>query len=258
MRTRRLSWAMACVRSTGRVSRCRRARLRKVLEVRSLTGRGDRADSARSAPGVRRGIAERVTIALFHSMFGLRPVERAAAARLRGCGYRVLVPDLFAGATVGGGEPPAWEEGFALMERVGWETIVSRAEAAVRDLPPATVLFGVSMGAGVVGSLWPSRLDAAGVILLHAPASVPRGVPRDTPVQLHVADDDPFAPREQLTAFRDSAASAGVDAKLYTYAGVEHFFIDPHLPDYDSRAAELAWRRSLALLDGLARRRDET
>lgn len=48
---------------------------------------------------------------------------------------------------------PVAEVGFALMDRIGWETIVARARAAVRDLPPGTVLGGFSMGVGVVGSL---------------------------------------------------------------------------------------------------------
>jgi dienelactone hydrolase len=184
-------------------------------------------------------------------MFGLRPVERAAAERLRAAGHRVVVPDLFAGNVVGGGRPPTVEDGFALMEGVGWETIVARARAAVRDLPASTVLCGLSMGAGVVGSVWPSRLDAAGAILLHAPAAVPDGVRPGTPVQVHIAAGDPFAPADQLAAFHDSAVLAGADAALYTYPGAGHLFTDPELPDYDRRAADRTWRRVCALLETL-------
>jgi dienelactone hydrolase len=193
------------------------------------------------------GAREPVTIALFHSMFGLRPVERGVADRLRAAGHVVVAPDLFAGA-VADRAVPRWEDGFALMEDVGWETIVKRARAAVRDLPPETVLCGLSMGVGVIGSLWPERLEAAGAILLHAPTTVPEGVPEGTPVQLHIGVGDPFAPEDQLAAFRDSAARAGADAALYSYPGAGHFFTDPELPDHDPGAADCAWRRASTLL----------
>jgi hypothetical protein len=62
---------------------------------------------------------EPVTIAMFHSMFGLRPVEKAAADRLRSVGHRVVGPDLFAGSVAGGGRRPTIEEGFTLMRKVG-------------------------------------------------------------------------------------------------------------------------------------------
>jgi dienelactone hydrolase len=54
-----------------------------------------------------------VFVVLFHSMFGLRAVEFAAAERFRATGRQVLVPDLFAGATV----PGDVDAGFALMDR---------------------------------------------------------------------------------------------------------------------------------------------
>ena len=114
-------------------------------------------------------------VVLFHSMFGLRAVELSAAERLRGSGHRVLTPDLFAGAVAAGhGSTPALEDGFALMERIGWDTIVGRARAAVRELPASTVLGGFSMGVGVIGSLWPDRPAAAGVFLLHNPIAAAR------------------------------------------------------------------------------------
>lgn len=199
----------------------------------------------------RDALEEPVTVALFHSMFGLRRVERAAADRLRAAGHRVVAPDLFAGTVAGRGRVPTVEDGFALMEAIGWETIMTRARAAVRDLPASAVLWGFSMGVGVVGSLWPERLEAAGAILLHASTVVPDGVRPGTPVQAHVAAGDPFAPARQLAAFRDSAAHAGADAALYTYPTAGHFFTDADLPDHNRTAAERAWHRVGRMLETL-------
>jgi dienelactone hydrolase len=191
-----------------------------------------------------------VTVVLFHSMFGLRQVELLAADRLRAAGHRVVTPDLFAGAVAAEqGSAPTLEDGFALMARIGWETIVARARAAVRDLPPSSVLGGFSMGVGVVGSLWPERLAASGVFLLHATTPVPGGVGAGKPVQAHVADGDRFAPPDQLAAFRASAVYAGAEATLHTYPGAGHFYSDPSLPDYDAIATDRTWRHVHALLD---------
>jgi dienelactone hydrolase len=191
------------------------------------------------------------TVVVFHSMFGLRAVEHTAAEHLRSGGHHVVVPDLFDGAVAGRGAMPTTEDGFALMEVIGWAAIVERAQAAVRDLPADTVLCGLSMGAGVVGAIWPDRLDAAAAILLHAPTIVPRGVAPGTPVQVHVAVADPFAPADQLAAFHASATRAHADASLYTYPGAGHLFTDDELPDYDRGAADETWRRAGALLAAL-------
>jgi dienelactone hydrolase len=192
---------------------------------------------------------EPVTVILFHSMFGLRSVELSAARRLRESGHQVVTPDLFAGAVAGRhGTTPVLDDGFALMERIGWDMIVTRARAAVRDLPADAVLGGFSMGAGVIGSLWPDRPAAAGVFCLHATTTVPEDVPSGTPVQTHVAIDDAFAPADQLAAFQTSAAHAGADATLYTYSGAGHFYTDPSLPDHDPIATERTWQHIDTLL----------
>ncbi len=129
-------------------------------------------------------------IALFHSMLGLRPAERRAADRLRAAGHDVVTPDLFAGRTT-----ETIEGGFELKDVVvGWPTIERRARAAVRELPAETVLAGISMGAGVVHTLLPSRPDTAVVLLLHGVAGIPTTARTALPVQLHIAERDPFAP----------------------------------------------------------------
>ncbi|GLY87245.1 dienelactone hydrolase family protein [Actinoallomurus iriomotensis] len=198
------------------------------------------------------GAGGRLTVVLFHSMFGLRPVELSAAERLRAAGHHVVTPDLFAGEVAG--DVPALEDGFALMGRIGWETIVARARAAVRDLPPSTVLGGFSMGVGVVGALWPDRPAAAGAFLLHATASVPPGIPAGTPVEAHVADGDRFAPPEQMAALRASAEHAGAEFSLHTYPGAGHFYSDPSLPDFDPIATDRTWQHVDGLLEKARRR----
>jgi len=189
-----------------------------------------------------------VYVALFHSMFGLRAVELAAAERLRDAGHHVVIPDLFAGATVAGD----LDAGFSLMERVGWDTIVRRARDALAGVPSAAVLGGFSMGVGVVGALWPERLEAAGAFLLHAPTLVPPGLRAGTPVQLHVGEDDAFAPPDQLVVFRDSAKQSGAAASVHQYPGVGHFFTDVTLPEYDAAATARTWDHVLSLLDAVS------
>jgi dienelactone hydrolase len=188
-------------------------------------------------------------VVLFHSVLGLRPVERRAADRLRAAGHHVVTPDLYAGATAS-----TLEEGFALKERSGgWDAIVRRAEDAVCDLPADTVLAGFSMGTGIVHMLLPYRPDTAGVLLLHGMAAIPATARGGLPVQLHVADPDTFAPPADVTAWRTTVARSGADPHVFTYPRVGHFFTDTELPDHDEHATTLTWRRALGFLQTLSR-----
>ncbi|WIX97647.1 dienelactone hydrolase family protein [Amycolatopsis mongoliensis] len=183
------------------------------------------------------------TIALFHSVLGLRPVELGFAARLREAGHRVVTPDLYDGRTAS-----TIEESFALKDTVGWTAVVRRARDAVRDLPAETVLMGVSMGAGVVQEVLPDRPHTAGVVLLHAVGALPASVRAGLPALVHVADPDPIAPPARVTAWCDAAARAGADAEVFRYPGIGHFSTDPESPDHDEPAAGLTWRRVLEFL----------
>jgi dienelactone hydrolase len=185
-------------------------------------------------------------IVLLHSVFGLRPVEKGAADRLRVAGHEVSTPDLYmgqVGATI--------EEGFALKDQIGWVTLVQRAHDALRGLPDNAVLVGVSMGAGIIHELLPHRPGTAGVLLLHGIAQIPATAREGLPVHLHAADPDPFAPPAAVAAWRAAAADSGAAAQVFTYPGIGHFYTDAELPDYDEQAATLTWQRALTFLDTL-------
>lgn len=175
-------------------------------------------------------------IVLFHSSLGIRLVEREAAARLRALGHRVTLPDLYAGRTAA-----STDEGLLLMRDVGWPAICRRARAALADVPDTSLLFGISMGAGVIGEVWPERPATRAIVLLHGLAAIPARVEPGTPIAVHVADRDPFAPPDDVARWQERAAAAGLRPHLAIYPGVRHFFTDPALPDHDPAASAAAW-----------------
>lgn len=97
---------------------------------------------------------------MFHSVYGLRPVELRLAAQLRVSGHSVITPDLYAGLAA-----DTIEEGFALADRVGWAAITGRARAVLDEQSGDVVLAGISMGASVVEALFPDQARIAGVLL---------------------------------------------------------------------------------------------
>jgi dienelactone hydrolase len=175
-------------------------------------------------------------IVLFHSALGLRTVEHEAAARLEDWGHRVTLPDLYAGRAADAIDP-----GLALMDEIGWTTICERARAALAEVPDTAVLFGMSMGAGVIGEIWPERLATRAIILLHGLATIPAHVKSATPVAVHVADPDAFIPHGEVERWQARAAAAGMLATIATYPGAGHFFTDPALPDFSPAATEATW-----------------
>ncbi|MCO8272152.1 dienelactone hydrolase family protein [Actinoplanes sp. TRM 88003] len=178
------------------------------------------------------------SVAIFHSAYGLRPSVHAAAGRMRAAGHTVVTPDLY-------GLPPAdsLDQAAALADKVGWPEIVARGRAALRDMPPRTVLAGFSMGTGVVDALLAERPHTAGLLLLGgAPAGA--AIPAGLRAQLHVADPDPeFVPAPAVTGWADAMDQAGAIFEVYRYPAVGHLWMDEDLPDHDELATDLLWSR---------------
>jgi dienelactone hydrolase len=187
-----------------------------------------------------------VQVVVFHSACGLRQAEAGAAVRLRAAGHEVITPDLYDGQAAS-----TMDDALALMDRVGWQVICARARRALQGVPEEAVLAGFSMGAGVIGSVWDQRPAAAGVVLLHGIAPIPASVRAGLPVQVHLAEDDPFAPRQAVARWQADAVRAGLAAQVFTYPGAGHFYTDPHLGDYDAVSADQTWQRVTAFLAAL-------
>jgi dienelactone hydrolase len=187
-----------------------------------------------------------VQVVLFHSAYGLRQAEAGAAARLRAAGHDVITPDLYDGQTA-----TTLNAALALMDTVSWEVICARARRALRAVPATAVLAGFSMGAGVIGSVWDQRRAAAGVVLLHGIAPIPASARPGLPVQVHLAEDDPFASGQAVARWQADADRVGLAAQVFTYPGAGHYYTDPCLAEYHPASAGRTWQRVTAFLSAL-------
>ncbi|WP_405981097.1 dienelactone hydrolase family protein [Streptomyces sp. NBC_00158] len=189
-----------------------------------------------------------MNIMLFHSTYGLRPAVHAAADRLREAGHEVQVPDLFEGRTFA-----TFEEGAAYQEEVGRDELLKRAVLASAPFSDRGLVYaGFSFGGSVAQHLALADDKARGLLLLHGTADLDEDASADElPVQLHIADPDPYETHDWLTAWYLRMRRAGADVEVHGYAGAGHLFTDPDLEDYDARAAEETWKAALAFLDTL-------
>jgi len=188
----------------------------------------------------------RSPILLLHSMYGLRPAVHAAADRLRAAGHEVHVPDLYGGRTA-----DTAEEGMALKEEIGADELLKRAVRAAAPVSDRGLVYaGFSLGGSIAQNLALADAKARGLLLLHGTSDIADDTTTDElPVQLHVADPDPFEPHDWLNAWYLRMGRAGADVEVFRYPGAGHLYTDPQLPDYDEQAAEATWRVALGFLD---------
>jgi dienelactone hydrolase len=183
-------------------------------------------------------------ILLFHSILGLRPIERDLAREWEAAGHRVTLPDLYEGRAA-----DDYDQGFSHYREVGPAQVAARAAAAAQAAPADAVLAGVSMGAGLVGDLWGARPRSKGALLIAGVAPWSPDLRPGLPVQAHIARPDPFDDEGYFDDWTRTNPGAALD--LRRYDGPGHYFLDPALPDHDQAAAREARTAMLAFLAAL-------
>jgi len=190
------------------------------------------------------------SIALFHSVLGVREGVTDAADRLRTAGHDVLVVDQYDSRVF-----DDYETAGAYVEEVGFPALMAGAADAVRDLPDGFVAAGFSNGAGMAEYVATQR-PCSGVLLVSG--ALPMAVlgaswPARLPAQLHRTTGDPFRSAEWDRAFADDVTAAGGRLEVVEHPGEGHLFTDPSLPaEYDPRATERLWREALAFCERVA------
>lgn len=166
-------------------------------------------------------------IALFHSELGHRPAFTAAAERLTALGHTVHAPELFTG------EPPAEPDTDALLRT---------AVAAVAPHSAAGLVYaGFGLGAALAQNLALADERARGLLLFHGTSDLRDDAATAIPVQLHMAEPDPYETEDWLGAWYLRMGRAGADTEVHRYHGAGHLFTDDGLPDWDAEASRIAW-----------------
>lgn len=188
------------------------------------------------------------SIALFHSVLGVRPGVLDAAERLRAAGHEVLVVDQYDGRVF-----DDYEEAGAHVDRVGFPALMQAAVDTVAGLPDGFVAAGLSNGAGMAEYVVTQRSCRGALLIAGALPLAVLGVdawPAGVPVQVHHAEGDPKHSPEWLDAFVADVRRATASVEVFGYPGSGHLFTDPSLPaEYDAEGTELLWRRALTFVD---------
>ena len=189
------------------------------------------------------------TIALFHSVLGVREGITQAAEHLRAAGHEVLVVDQYDGTSF-----DSYDDGNRFVEEVGgFPVLMDRAVRAVEGLPDGFVAFGFSNGGGMAEYVATQRsvscvIMVSGSLPLHF-----LGQSRwpGVPAQIHYTLDDPKRQEGWADELAASISESGAWAEVYSYPGTGHLFTDPTLPDeYDPELTEQLWAHIDPFLPG--------
>ena len=190
-------------------------------------------------------LAGMTSIALFHSVLGVRHGVLDAANRLRSAGHDVRVVDQYEGRIF-----DDYAEASSFAASIGYPALMQRAVNAVADLPNGFVVAGFSNGGGMAEYVATQR-SVSGVLMLSGALALDMiGVerwPAGVPGQIHYTAGDPFRNQDGIDAVLAAAREADVDMAMFDYPGNGHLFTDASLPkEFDAGATELLWERVLA------------
>ena len=203
-------------------------------------------------------------VIIIHGGWGYSDNVREQAERLARSGYVGYAVDMYAMGPVtthledDRGARKLLEDN-PLLRAMRFSLAVERLKQHPRVDPHRISAIGYCWGGEVIlemaraGARFDALITFAGILSTDNPA--PAGYVSPRILVLH-GDSDPYAPLEQVEAFRSEMTAAGADFEIVVYPDVEHAFTQPYARDanmrgisYDEEADNDSWNRMLALLD---------
>jgi carboxymethylenebutenolidase len=188
-------------------------------------------------------------VLVLHAWWGLTDGFREIADRLAREGFVALAPDSYGDGRVARTIEEA-EERIERLDLARAEQVLLGAVEHLVEASDGSRLGSVGFSLGCGFSLWlarkrPDAIRAA--VLFYGTGEVEGG---EAPVLCHYAADDQYEAAEDEDVVVSSLESAGRLAGVHRYEGADHWFAESDRPEYNPRAFELAWQRTLDFLRG--------
>ena len=196
-------------------------------------------------------------VVVIQEIFGVNAVMRGITDELADEGFMALCPDLFwrqePGIQITDQTDEEWARAFELFQGFDLDKGVADLDSTIETLRR---LEGCSGTAGTVGFCLGGRLAYLTATRTQADAAVGYyGVALDehvdetirSPLMLHVAGEDEFAPKESQAKVR-AALDGNPKVILHDYPGQGHAFARVGGKHYDKATADLANGRTVEFL----------
>lgn len=195
-------------------------------------------------------------IVVLHELFGVNADLRATCHEIAAAGFIAICPELFwrqeRHVDLSVRSQEAWEKGLALYAAYDIDKGVRDIEATVAA---ARAIEGGSRRVGVMGFCLGGLLTFVAAARTRVDASVAFHGARtgefldevadiDGPLQMHLAEDDEFMPKEEQRTITTALAS-DPRFEVFSYAGCRHAFSRHGGSHFNADAARLARARTL-------------
>jgi carboxymethylenebutenolidase len=186
-------------------------------------------------------------VVVLQEWWGLVPQIRDVCDRLARSGFVALAPDLYRGESTTDPDVAGRLMMELEIERAGRD--LEAAVEALRREPtttgPQVGCIGFCMG-GQLALYAACRRSEIGAVVdcygVHPKVSLDFGNCRAKVLGVFAENDD-FISAADVQHLDEALSKAGVDAKLLTYLGVQHAFLNDARPDvFDAETAAEAWR----------------
>jgi len=199
-----------------------------------------------------KGEAKLPGVIVAHENIGLVPHIEDVTRRVALEGFLAIGPDSLSPV---GGTPKDDNEAKKLIKKLDSQSTVNDYIAAVKYLqyhPESTGkvgIIGFCWGGGVANQVAVKTPDLTVAVPFYGRQPEPKDVPKiKASLLLHYGGLDKRI-NEGIPAFEAALKQASIDYRMYMYEGAKHaFFNDDKADRYHKKAAQLAWKRTVAFL----------
>jgi carboxymethylenebutenolidase len=194
-------------------------------------------------------------VVVIQEIFGVNADVRDTCDELAAAGYFALSPDLFwrmePGVDMSDQTEAEWKKGFALYTAFDYDKGVSDIEATMQlasSLPGATGkvgLLGYCLG-GLMTFLTTARRGANASVVFYGGNTdkhLDEAPKIKSPLLIHLGEEDEYISKDAQQAIISALAGNRL-AQVFVYPGCCHAFARHRGIHFDTRAAELANRRT--------------